>query len=55
MSNEPALILGAVQAAIALAIGFGIHISTEQMGLIMAFVAAVLAIILRQKVTPIVK
>lgn len=51
--REPALILAAVQAAIALAIGFGVDISPEQFGLIMAFCAAVLGLIVRQRVSPV--
>lgn len=53
--REPALILGLVQAALALAVGFGLHLSTEQMGLLMAFSAALLAVITRQNVTPVNK
>lgn len=48
---EPTMILSVVSAGIALAIGFGAHISTQQMGLIMAFVAAVLGLINRSQVT----
>ncbi len=48
---EPTMILAVVSAGIALAIGFGAHISTQQMGLIMAFVAAVLGLINRSQVT----
>lgn len=55
MSNlwkaEPTMILSVVSAGIALAIGFGAHISTQQMGFIMAFVAAVLGLINRSQVT----
>ena len=52
-NREPALILAAVQAAIALAIGFGVDISPEQFGLIMAFGGAVLGLIVRQRVSPV--
>lgn len=48
---EPTMILAVVSAGIALAIGFGANISTQQMGLIMAFVAAVLGLINRSQVT----
>ncbi len=48
---EPTMILAVVSAGIALAIGFGAHITTQQMGLIMAFVAAVLGLINRSQVT----
>lgn len=50
--REPALILAAAQALLALAVGFGLQITTEQMGLIMAATAAVLGVITRQQVTP---
>jgi hypothetical protein len=42
--------LAVVSGAVALAIGFGAHITVEQMGLIMAFSAAVLGVITRQSV-----
>lgn len=48
---EPTMILAVVSAGIALAIGFGAPITTQQMGLIMAFVAAVLGLINRSQVT----
>lgn len=50
--KEPALVSGFVSAVIALAIAFGLNLSTEQVGAIMALVAAGLAIITRSQVTP---
>ena len=51
--REPAAILGVVNAAIALGLGLGLFdLTTEQVGLISAFVAAVFAVIVRQQVTP---
>jgi uncharacterized membrane protein YeaQ/YmgE (transglycosylase-associated protein family) len=50
--QEPAVILGLVGSAIALAVGFGLPISNEQVGLIMAFVTAALGIVTRSQVTP---
>ena len=50
--REPALILGAVNALIAVAVGFGLNITPEQVGLINAAVAAVLSVIVRAQVTP---
>lgn len=50
--REPALVLGLVQAALALAIGFGLDLSTEQLALILGFTAAVLSVITRSQVTP---
>lgn len=53
--REPALILGLIQAGLALAIGFGLNLSGEQTALIMAFSAAVASVIVRQNVTPTAK
>lgn len=43
--REPAVILGFIGAAIALAVGFGLHISGEQINLIMVFSAAVITLL----------
>jgi len=48
--REPALILGALNALIAVAVGFGLDITPEQVGLVNAAVAAVLAVIVRANV-----
>jgi len=50
--REPVVILAAVNAAIALGVGFGLELSGEQQALIGAAVSAVLALIARQAVTP---
>ncbi len=50
--REPALILGLVNALIALAVGFGLPITAAQVGLVNAFVVAVIAFVTRQQVTP---
>lgn len=42
--REPAVILGFIGAAIALAVGFGLRISGEQVNLIMVFAAAAIAL-----------
>lgn len=52
LGREPALILGLIQAGLALAIGFGLKLSGEQVALLMAFAAAVASVIVRQNVTP---
>lgn len=52
IQNEPALVTGIVSAAIALAISFGIGLSEQQVGAIMAFVVAILSVVTRQAVTP---
>lgn len=49
--REPVLILGVVQAALALAVSFGLELSGEQTGAVMAFSAAVLSLIARRTVT----
>jgi hypothetical protein len=51
--REPAAIAAFVQAILALAVGFGLDLSTEQMGLLMAVVTLGLGLIVRQVVTPI--
>ena len=51
--REPALILGAVQAVLALALAFGLDLSVEQTGAILAATAAVLAVVTRSQVTPV--
>jgi hypothetical protein len=50
--SEPALILGLVQAVIALVLAFGVDLSEEQIGSIMALTAVILAIVTRMLVTP---
>ena len=52
--REPALVSGLVSAVIALAVSFGADLSSEQVGAVMAVVAAVLAVFTRQQVTPVV-
>lgn len=49
--REPALIIGAIQALVALGIGFGLHVTPEQFGLIMAAVGAILAVLTRSQTT----
>lgn len=51
--KEPAVILGLVGAAIALGVGFGLPVTPAQVGLIMAFISAVLAVITRWQVVSI--
>lgn len=51
--REPALILGMVNALVMLAVGFGFDITGEQVALINAAVAAIVAVIVRQNVTPV--
>ena len=50
--GEPALLMGFVQAVIALAVSFGLHLTADQIAGIMGLSGAVLAIIVRQNVSP---
>lgn len=52
IKTEPALVAGLVQAALALALAFGVPLTDEQLGAIMAITAALLALVVRAKVTP---
>lgn len=52
IQEEPALVLGAIQALVAMAVGFGLDITAEQVGLIVAASAAVLSVVTRSQVTP---
>ena len=52
--REPALVAGLVGAVIALGVSFGLELSGEQTGAIMALVSAILAVVTRQQVTPVV-
>ena len=50
--NEPAMVLGVVQAGLGLAMGFGLTMTSEQMASVLAFTAALLALWTRSKVSP---
>ena len=52
-NREPAVILGLVQSAIAVIIGFDVPISQEQFALLMALTSAIIALITRANVTPV--
>lgn len=52
MTREPALIAGLIQAVLGLLLAFGVNLSQEQVGAIMAVTAAVLALVVRSRVTP---
>lgn len=53
--REPAMVVGTVQAIIALAVAFGFNLSVEQVGAILAVTAALLALVTRSQVTPVSK
>ena len=50
--REPALIIAAIQAVVALAVAFGLDLSPEQVGGILAVSAAILGVLTRSQVTP---
>ena len=52
LSAEPVLVLGVVQMGVALAVSFGLNLSGEQVGAIVAFSAAILSLIARSRVSP---
>lgn len=52
-NREPALILAAVQAGVALLVSFGFDLTVEQVGAVVAFTAAALGAVTRSKVTPV--
>lgn len=52
-NREPAVILGALQAILALAVGFGLQLSAEQVTLITAAAAAIVALVTRTQVSPV--
>jgi len=53
MNREPALIMGLVTAVLALVVSFGLDLSVEQVGTIVAVAAALLSVVTRSKVTPV--
>ncbi len=52
VKNEPVLIQSLVQAVLGLFLAFGVNLSNEQTGSIMAVVAVILAIVARMFVIP---
>ena len=52
LGREPAMILAFVQAVIVLGVTFGLKLTPEQTGAILALMAITLGIITRQNVTP---
>lgn len=51
-NREPVLFFAVVQAAVILAIDFGLDLTTRQTGSIYLFTLAVLSLIVRRKVSP---
>jgi hypothetical protein len=52
-NREPAMVLAVVQAVLALVVSFGLDLSVEQAGTIVALSAAVLGLVTRSKVSPV--
>ncbi len=52
LGREPVMWLALVQTALALIISFGLGLTVEQVGTIMAFSAAILGFLARSQVTP---
>lgn len=50
--REPALFYGLVNTILALVLAFGVDLTTEQTGAILAVTSALLALITRSQVTP---
>ncbi len=53
LGREPVMFLALVQTALALGVGFGIDLTPEQIGLVLAFSAAVLGFLARSQVSPV--
>ena len=53
--REPAVVTGAVQAALGLLLAFGVDLNKVQVGAILAATAAALAFVVRSKVTPVAR
>lgn len=52
IKGEPALVAGFLQALLGLLLAFGVPLTDEQVGAILALSAAVLAFAVRSRVTP---
>lgn len=50
--REPALLMAAIQSALALVLAFGIELTVEQAGAILAVSAAILGLVTRSQVSP---
>ena len=53
VADEPARTMGVIQAGIALAVGFGLDWTGEQVALVTAFSGALLSWLVRRAVTPV--
>ena len=55
LNTEPVAIVAALEALLALAVGFGLDLTAEQVALILAAVTALLGLFVRSRVTPTTK
>ena len=53
LGREPVLVYTLVQAAITVAVTFGLHLTIEPVGALLVLTGAVLSVIVRGKVTPV--
>ena len=51
--SEPVLVMGLIQAGLAMALGFGLSWTAQQEALVLTFAAALMSVIVRSKVSPI--
>lgn len=51
--REPALVVAAIGALVSVAVGFGLELTAEQVGLVMAAVSAVVGLVVRSQVSPV--
>lgn len=54
LGREPVLIMVAIQAGLGLALAFGLNLSADQMSAVLVASAAILGLIVRQRVSPVV-
>lgn len=52
LKREPVLVMGAIQATLGLLVAFGLHLTSEQIGALLATGAAVLSLATRRHVAP---
>lgn len=53
VQREPAVVAGLVQAVLAALLAFGVDMSTEQTAAVMGLSAALLAFVVRRRVSPV--
>lgn len=51
-NREPVMFMAVIQTALALGVSFGLHLTIEQTGAVLAFASALLGFITRSQVTP---